>query len=54
MATLEEIKALLGEPRFLWSDPEPWNLLEQELGLNPERADITISTRSEVLGLHLP
>ncbi|MFI6523599.1 SMI1/KNR4 family protein [Streptomyces uncialis] len=33
MATLEEIKALLGEPRFLWSDPEPWNLLEQELGI---------------------
>lgn len=33
MATLEEIKALLGQPRFLWSDPEPWNLLEQELGI---------------------
>ncbi|MFJ4768027.1 SMI1/KNR4 family protein [Streptomyces uncialis] len=33
MATLEEITALLGEPRFLWSDPEPWNLLEQELGV---------------------
>ncbi|MCX4662065.1 SMI1/KNR4 family protein [Streptomyces uncialis] len=33
MATLEEIKELLGEPRFLWSDPEPWNLLEQELGI---------------------
>ncbi|SCK07240.1 MULTISPECIES: hypothetical protein [unclassified Streptomyces] len=33
MATLEEIKALLGEPRFHWSDPEPWNLLEQELGI---------------------
>lgn len=34
MATLEEIKALLGEPRFQWSDPEPWNLLEQELGVS--------------------
>lgn len=34
MATLGEIKALLGEPRFQWSDPEPWNLLEQELGVS--------------------
>jgi hypothetical protein len=33
MATLEEIKALLGEPRFNWSDPTPWVLLEQELGV---------------------
>ncbi|GAA2222463.1 hypothetical protein GCM10010232_03580 [Streptomyces amakusaensis] len=34
MATLEEIKALLGEPRFHWSDPAPWIQLEQELGVS--------------------
>lgn len=34
MATLEEIKVLLGEPRFNWSDPSPWVLLEQELGVS--------------------
>ncbi|MEV5726258.1 SMI1/KNR4 family protein [Streptomyces pharetrae] len=33
MATLSEIRALLGEPRFNWSDPAPWVELEQELGL---------------------
>ncbi|GGT04598.1 SMI1/KNR4 family protein [Streptomyces chromofuscus] len=33
MATLEEIKALLGEPPFNWSDPAPWVRLEQELGV---------------------
>ncbi|MFJ6572118.1 SMI1/KNR4 family protein [Streptomyces sp. NPDC091292] len=33
VATLSEIRALLGEPRFNWSDPAPWIELEQELGL---------------------
>ncbi|MGW6915856.1 SMI1/KNR4 family protein [Kitasatospora sp. NPDC054939] len=33
MATLPEIAALLGEPRFNWSDPAPWTDLERELGL---------------------
>ncbi|MER8070173.1 SMI1/KNR4 family protein [Streptomyces sp. NPDC094034] len=33
MATLSAIRALLGEPRFNWSDPAPWIELEQELGL---------------------
>ncbi|MGW3242642.1 hypothetical protein [Streptomyces sp. NPDC001070] len=33
MATLAEIKALLGEPRFNWPDPAPWIELEQELGI---------------------
>ncbi|MGX4694874.1 SMI1/KNR4 family protein [Streptomyces sp. JNUCC 63] len=33
MATLSEIQALLGEPRFNWSDPAPWIELEQELGI---------------------
>ncbi|MFE0626721.1 SMI1/KNR4 family protein [Streptomyces sp. NPDC058864] len=33
MATLAEIEALLGEPRFNWSDPAPWTDLEQELGI---------------------
>ncbi|MEV8399854.1 hypothetical protein [Streptomyces niveus] len=33
MATLSEIKALLGEPRFNWPDPAPWIELEQELGI---------------------
>ncbi|MGJ3560727.1 SMI1/KNR4 family protein [Streptomyces sp. INA 01156] len=33
MATLSEITALLGEPRFNWSDPAPWIELEQELGI---------------------
>ncbi|MFF2066694.1 SMI1/KNR4 family protein [Streptomyces sp. NPDC058200] len=33
MASLSEIKALLGEPRFNWSDPAPWIELEQELGI---------------------
>ncbi|MEU0157621.1 SMI1/KNR4 family protein [Streptomyces sp. NPDC006261] len=32
MATLSEIKALLGEPRFNWSDPAPWIELEREIG----------------------
>ncbi|MDK0521356.1 SMI1/KNR4 family protein [Streptomyces sp. ML-6] len=32
MATLPEITALLGEPRFNWTDPAPWTALEQELG----------------------
>ncbi|MFH8842386.1 SMI1/KNR4 family protein [Streptomyces sp. NPDC017868] len=33
MATLSEIRALLGEPRFNWSDPAPWTGLERELGV---------------------
>jgi hypothetical protein len=33
VATLPEITALLGEPRFNWSDPAPWSELEQELGI---------------------
>ncbi|MGW7358053.1 SMI1/KNR4 family protein [Streptomyces sp. NPDC054802] len=33
MATLSEIKALLGESRFNWSDPAPWIELERELGI---------------------
>ncbi|WP_445402568.1 SMI1/KNR4 family protein [Streptomyces sp. LE64] len=33
MVTVEEIGALLGEPRFHWSDPGPWTALEQELGV---------------------
>ncbi|MFB7738825.1 SMI1/KNR4 family protein [Streptomyces sp. NPDC056112] len=33
MATLPEIQALLGEPRFNWSDPAPWTKLEQEFGI---------------------
>jgi hypothetical protein len=33
VATLSEIKALLGEPRFNWSDPAPWLELERELGI---------------------
>ncbi|MET9624652.1 MULTISPECIES: SMI1/KNR4 family protein [unclassified Streptomyces] len=33
MTTLREITALLGEPRFNWTDPAPWLELEQELGI---------------------
>jgi hypothetical protein len=33
VATISEIKALLGEPRFNWSDPAPWLELERELGI---------------------
>ncbi|MDT0467780.1 SMI1/KNR4 family protein [Streptomyces gibsoniae] len=33
MATFSEITALLGEPRFDWSDPAPWIELEQEFGI---------------------
>ncbi|MGW1106448.1 SMI1/KNR4 family protein [Streptomyces sp. NPDC002540] len=33
VTTLPEITALLGEPRFNWSDPAPWIGLEQELGI---------------------
>ncbi|HEY9369368.1 SMI1/KNR4 family protein [Streptomyces sp.] len=33
MAALSEIRALLGEPRFNWSDPAPWIELERELGI---------------------
>ncbi|MFJ3729760.1 hypothetical protein ACIPQC_04275 [[Kitasatospora] papulosa] len=28
---LSEVRALLGEPRFNWSDPAPWIGLEREL-----------------------
>ncbi|WP_044371742.1 SMI1/KNR4 family protein [Streptomyces noursei] len=31
--TLPEIAALLGDPRFNWTDPAPWVALEQELGV---------------------
>ncbi|MFJ6383806.1 SMI1/KNR4 family protein [Kitasatospora sp. NPDC092039] len=34
MATLDEIKALLGAPGFHWSDPAPWARLERELGVS--------------------
>ncbi|MEU8894209.1 SMI1/KNR4 family protein [Streptomyces sp. NPDC048442] len=33
MATLEEIKELLGEPCFNWCVPAPWVQLERELGI---------------------
>ncbi|MFD4656578.1 SMI1/KNR4 family protein [Kitasatospora sp. NPDC058444] len=33
MATLDELTALLGEPRFNWSDPAPWARLEERLGV---------------------
>ncbi|MFD0358150.1 SMI1/KNR4 family protein [Streptomyces sp. NPDC127110] len=33
MATLAQLTALLGEPRFNWSDPAPWTALETELGV---------------------
>lgn len=33
VATLSEIQALLGEPRFNWSDPAPWVDLQQEFGI---------------------
>ncbi|MFJ8870437.1 SMI1/KNR4 family protein [Streptomyces sp. NPDC102473] len=33
VVTLPDIQALLGEPRFNWSDPAPWIELEQELGI---------------------
>lgn len=33
MAELAEIKALLGEPKWNWSDPAPWDALERELGV---------------------
>ncbi|MFJ5228475.1 SMI1/KNR4 family protein [Kitasatospora sp. NPDC088391] len=32
-AVLAEIRSLLGEPRFAWSDPAPWAGLERELGV---------------------
>ncbi|WP_234388627.1 SMI1/KNR4 family protein [Streptomyces sp. AS58] len=33
MTALPEITALLGEPRFNWTDPAPWIELERELGI---------------------
>ncbi|WP_237305463.1 SMI1/KNR4 family protein [Streptomyces sp. SAT1] len=33
MAALSEIKALLGESQFNWSDPMPWIQLQQEFGI---------------------
>ncbi|MFF5797512.1 SMI1/KNR4 family protein [Streptomyces albogriseolus] len=31
--TLSDIRGLLGEPRFHWDDPAPWEDLERELGV---------------------
>ncbi|WP_432129966.1 SMI1/KNR4 family protein [Streptomyces tendae] len=33
VAILSEVEALLGEPRFNWSDPAPWIEMEGEFGL---------------------
>ncbi|WP_328946110.1 SMI1/KNR4 family protein [Streptomyces sp. NBC_00250] len=33
MATLSEVRALLGEPKFNWSDPAPWTAREKEFGI---------------------
>lgn len=33
VAALSEVQALLGEPRFNWSDPAPWIELEREFGV---------------------
>ncbi|MFE5735430.1 SMI1/KNR4 family protein [Streptomyces sp. NPDC056528] len=33
MSTLAEVRVLLGEPRFNWSDPEPWAELKREFGV---------------------
>jgi hypothetical protein len=33
MATLAEIRALLGEPGFNWTDPAPWIEMEREFGI---------------------
>ncbi|MEU5658405.1 SMI1/KNR4 family protein [Streptomyces sp. NPDC047737] len=33
MATLPEVQALLGEPRFNWPDPAPWTELQREFGV---------------------
>lgn len=33
VATLPEITALMGEPRFNWSDPAPWAELKREFGI---------------------
>lgn len=33
MASLEDIRALLGDPRFGWFDPAPWHRLEAALGI---------------------
>ncbi|MGW0121498.1 SMI1/KNR4 family protein [Streptomyces sp. NPDC003327] len=33
MARLSDIRAVLGEPRFNWTDPAPWIELERELGI---------------------
>ncbi|MFD7549503.1 SMI1/KNR4 family protein [Streptomyces sp. NPDC059816] len=32
-ATFSEIRALLGEPRFNWTDPAPWKEMEREFGV---------------------
>jgi hypothetical protein len=34
MAILDDIRALLGQPGFHWSDPAPWARLEQEFGVS--------------------
>ncbi|MFF3553883.1 SMI1/KNR4 family protein [Streptomyces tsukubensis] len=31
--TFDDLRELLGEPRFLWTDPRPWTELETELGI---------------------
>ncbi|MEU5715856.1 SMI1/KNR4 family protein [Streptomyces sp. NPDC020403] len=33
MTDLAKMEALLGEPRFNWSDPAPWTALQRELGI---------------------
>lgn len=33
VATLSEVRALLGEPKFNWSDPAPWTAREKEFGI---------------------
>jgi hypothetical protein len=32
MATFEDLRDLLGEPRFRWTDPRPWEDLEERIG----------------------
>jgi hypothetical protein len=34
VATFDDLKKLLGEPRFQWTDPTPWDELELELGVH--------------------
>jgi hypothetical protein len=32
-ANFDDLRELLGEPRFLWTDPQPWDNLERDLGI---------------------